>query len=385
MPLQGTALYPIEGPLREALLIPEFLVVLFSIEICCLFAFRSWKGRTKAREQEKEGSWAILFLFWGLMWGFIIAGDYFAASGTDRLALLSLGYFLMSLGIWIFIADIERRDKSGSRMFTYIFGVAAAIMFSLFFIHNLEVQILFIEMPLVQWVALAIGGSFILIFIIYLLKMNKRTRIGLRYFALLLIGAIFFSLGFGGTMDFVSNWFGPFVAREIGDYVEIFGLFLMALFLSFIPNFAEWDWKIHTKVFILSDIVSGVVLFTHRFDMPEEIEMEGHDPDIQELLTASALACIKEVLKQISEGSFGSSEPPNRIKQEDKLVLLEYGEKFAAAAVCDRYLRTVVRFMKQILEKVELIYQGSLQDWDGDLNFFRPVGDIFQSIFLQNR
>jgi hypothetical protein len=251
------------------------------------------------------------------------------------------------------------------------------------FTPNPTLQILFVEMPLVQWVTLAILESFCIVFVIFLKKMYQRNRIEIKYLVLLLIGALFFIAGFIGTMDFARNWIAPFVVRYYGDYVGLCGLALVALFVYLVPNFAEWDWVSHTQLFLLYEVNSGVVVFAHRFgQLPEDAE-NPDDPNVQELLMASALSGIREILKQISEGSYGTSEPPNRIKQADKLVLLQYGENFAAAAVCDRFLYTAQRLMKQVLDKVEALYKGKMQNWDGDLNYFQPVREIFQSLFLR--
>jgi hypothetical protein len=358
-------------------------MVLFSIEISLLFAYRAWKARKKAREQVQEGAWAILFLFWGIMWGCTIAGDYFVTSPAVRSELLSWGYFGMTLGLLFFVYNTERHITQTRPNLTYAYGIAVGFSFVLLFVPNPTLQVSIIDLPLVQWVTLVTLGSFLIVFAAFLIKINRKSRLESKYLALLLVGGLFFCSGFIGTMDFTSTWIGPFVIRSYGDYVGLTGLCLIALFLFIVPNFAEWDWAIHTKLFMLYEVKSGVVVFTHRFgQLPEDSE-NPDDPNIQELLMASALSGIREVLKQISEGSYGTSEPPNRIKQADKLVLLQYGDNFAAAAVCDRFLYTVVRLMKQVLDKVEQFYQGKMQYWDGDLNYFQPVREIFQSLFLR--
>ena len=64
--------FPIQGPLREPLLIMEWLIVLLFLEIAVIFYAKVKKQKSKRKPNEQEKGYVMMFLGYSIMWIFCI-------------------------------------------------------------------------------------------------------------------------------------------------------------------------------------------------------------------------------------------------------------------------------------------------------------------------
>ncbi len=360
--------YPITGPLRELLFVLEMLVMFFSEELAILFFYRYWKARKNPEEKGTEIIWTLLLAGWGGMWGFIVLGDFFTATPEIRIFMLLVGFIICGITMFLFSMFGEKGINRGYK-FTFIFS----LMFAGF-------SVCLVYPGLLQPYTLGAGAIFILTVTVYLVRINRYARFGPKYYLSLALGNICLYMGFFGTMDFLVELTGTLMMRVITDCTEIAGLFLLALFFTYVPNFSEFNWRNRVKFIILFEKESGTVIFSQKMTL-EFYNIGAKQAHLDEYLIASALTGVKLLLEQVNM-SKGNAPPVKSFKQENAFVCLEYGQKFALAAICESPSTTLERLMKVFLRKVDVIYQNALKTWKGDSRVFDSIKYLFRSIFL---
>lgn len=361
--------YPITGPLAEILFVLEMLIAFFSAELALLFLYRYWKAQKNLEEKESELLWTLLLAGWSGMWGFIGLADFIVETPEIRVLMLGIALISCGTGMFLFTYLSERRRKRGF-VFTILFAIVCSV-FILFFLAT---------PTLMQPFAAGEGGIFIGIVTIHLVRINRYARIGPKFYFTLVVGNGCLYLGFLGTMGFIGEVAGTLVIRVFLDCVEVAGLFLLAIFFTYVTNFSEFNWRDHVKFIILFEKDSGMVLFSQKMTL-EYYNIGLNEAQVDEYLVASALTGVKLLLEQIHKDK-ENAMPVKSFKQENAFVCLEYGEKFACVAICERPSPTLERLMKVFLRKVDVIYQNALKTWNGDSRTFDSIKYLFKSIFL---
>ncbi len=361
--------YPITGPLRELLFVLEMLVMFFSEELGIMFFYRYWKARKNPEEKETEILWSVLLVGWGGMWGFMVIGNFFSETIELRTFMLLIGYIICGISMFLFLVFGEKRLRRG---YTYssIFGALGAL-YGIFYV---------VSPFLLQPFILGAGAFFIMSITVYLIRINLYARIGPKYYFSLVLGNICLYLGFIGTMDFIAEFESTLMIRVIADCAEIAGLFLLTIFFTYVTNFAEFNWRNQLRFLILFEKESGTVIFSQKMTL-DFYNIGIKQAQLDEYLVASALTGVKLLLEQLNK-SRENAPPVKSFKQENGYVCLEYGEKFAVAAICERPSPTLERLMKVFIRKVDLVYQNALKTWKGDSRVFDSIKYLFRSIFL---
>ncbi len=364
----GVISYPITGPLRELLFVLEMLIMFFSEELAILFFYRYWKARKNPEEKQTEILWTLLLAGWGGMWGFIVVADFLAEPAL-LIPMRGIGLIFCGTAMYLFTFFGERRLRRG-----YLFSILFAFIFGGF-------GVVYLFAPfLLQLYVLGAGGSFIVTVAVYLIRINRYARFGPKYYLTLVFGCLCLLFGFFGSMDIAVEVFGTLMSRAITDCVEIAGLGMLAIFFTYVTNFSEFNWRSQVKFIILFEKESGAVLFSQKMTL-EYYNIGEKQAQLDQYLVASALTGVQLLLEQLNKGKT-EAPPVKSFKQENAFVCLEYGQKFAVAAICERSSTTLERLMKLFIQKVEVIYQNTLKTWGGDSRVFDSIKYLFRSVFL---
>ena len=114
-------IFPLSGQIRLSLIIIEWIVFLFSLELGVIFYIRYRNQTTKIRSKEEIG-YVTLFLGFSLMTLFFIKSDYFSSYinispyliwdfGSERQLYLNFGYFFLLFGAFLFIYIVEIKQN----------------------------------------------------------------------------------------------------------------------------------------------------------------------------------------------------------------------------------------------------------------------------------
>ena len=157
----------------------------------------------------------------------------------------------------------------------------------------------------------------------------------------------------------------------------ITSLFIMAAVLLEQPVFYELNWqdKLVQLIVVQKDI--GVHIFHTKF---QDIKFkEEEQREIQESLIAGGMSGISMMLKEISH----SSEELKRIDHGDQKILLEHGEHIFIALNVLEELRIFWEKLRKLRNIIEDIWGVYLKDFDGSLDYYRPLEDIVKNEFSQ--
>ena len=69
------------------------------------------------------------------------------------------------------------------------------------------------------------------------------------------------------------------------------------------------------------------------------------------------------------------------IRKKGKLVYVYQSDFIIGVIFSKKESKTIELYMKQLVTKVEQVYNNVLKNWDGNIDIFNPVKDIFDDIF----
>jgi hypothetical protein len=318
-----------------------------------------------------DAMWGIMFLTWSLMWQSYIAGNYYASTTALRIDALAMGAIFMATGACFLVYFMEKRIlPSRYRPFTVSFLILiAALILCAFFAPNYVQTI-----SVLPWIPFCIIGF------TYWLRIKQFFQLGNKFYFSLLGGFLGMILGFSMTTDFFLRMTGTFLTRLIGDVIVLVCLIIIGNFFSNLPLWDEVEWFQEVQVIYLFYIPSSIPFFEqHLQSSPAGNDQQGTGESLDQSLIIAALSGIKDLLDAMTEGT--ASEPVKMFRQEDAVVMLEYGNKVAAVAVCKKPLRSVRNLLKRLLFRVEEDFSDQFEHWTGNIDAFESVGDVFQAIF----
>ncbi|MHA1460188.1 MAG: hypothetical protein ACTSO8_01800 [Promethearchaeota archaeon] len=360
----GQDFSPLTGPLREPLLIIEWVLVFLFSELAFLLYMRV-KNKEKELSSFIENASILFLLAYSSMWVFYIFGDYYMETYNSRLIIFNVGYILrMILGL-IFIYQIEKfqviiRKYLFSKIFSIFTFISVVLFFTAIKFTQYASLVLF-------WIPL------LLIFLIYLIKLLKKTNEKPElqnykakiYFSIL--GVILLGLGFGATSDPIVSLFGLNL-RLVGDIMQIVGIIILATFFTNLPTLSEQNWKDKIdKLFLMRD--SGICIYYKFFKDPTNKREEQN--------IAGAINTIKMILKEMS-----NKEGEMVIEKEGKVLITSQGKYITGVIIADQNLNSLNFLLKRLIEKVEFLYSNIIRDWDGAMEIFLPIENITQEIFF---
>lgn len=362
--LLGQNLYPINGTLREPLLIIEWVMIFLFSELAFLLYMRV-KNRERKLSNFIEKASILFLLAYSSMGVFYIFGDYYMETQHSRLVVFNIGYLLrMILGL-VFIYKIEKYQIIiGKYLFSKIFLIFTLISVVLFFT---AIEFTQNASLVLFWIPL------ILIFLIYMKKLLKKTSENQEihnykvkiYFSI--IGVIFLGFGFGATSDPFVSLFG-LIIRLFGDIIQIIGIFVLSIYFINLPSLSEQNWKDKIdKLFLMR--ASGICVYYKFFKDPTNTR--------QDQIMSGAINTIRMMLKEISQ-----DDGEMVIEKEGKVLITHQGKYITGVIVADQNLRSLNFLLERFIEKVEFLYSNIIRDWDGAMEIFLPIENITKEIFF---
>ncbi|MBN1801355.1 MAG: hypothetical protein JW891_07605, partial [Candidatus Lokiarchaeota archaeon] len=169
-------------------------------------------------------------------------------------------------------------------------------------------------------------------------------------------------IGFALTTDLIINYFG-LVFRLIGDIIHFASLFLLFLFFETTPSFAEFEWKDKVEsIYIMHR--SGLLLYQKKINRNDQQEF-------YEASQSGVLTTLKMMLDNISD-----QQEATFIEKKGKFVLIQPGTYIYGVLICKKKLNSLISILLDIIQKIEGIYSGVLDNWDGNLVVFKPLSEI---------
>ncbi|NVM01825.1 MAG: hypothetical protein HWN67_05795 [Candidatus Helarchaeota archaeon] len=141
-------------------------------------------------------------------------------------------------------------------------------------------------------------------------------------------------------------------------------LFWYICFISFIE--VDWPQKVRYLFIIMAN--SGICIFDHPFNTKELIERQ---------LIGGTIAGISGVVQEITR----SKQKLQLLDQGDTKIILEYGTFIIGVLITEENFGILRKKLKKLVEKFELHFKDSLQDFSGSLNEFEGTKELIDEIF----
>ena len=338
-----------------------FVEVTIELELFLFFLSRT-HGTTDKFQRKLVSILGIYFLLLAVGRGFLIYNDFYPLSLDSFYYILGTGVSLLGMVFFIFLAEniIPRNTR-------YLFTLlSCATLISIFFVDlQMAKNILYVMLPFIFLIGFVFLGYLI-----------RKTGGSVRYnFVLIFFGQLFFGVGQGFNIDWISEWF----INEVGFDVQIIGLMtiigglgLIALGFWRLPSFSELEW--HSKMLQLFVITNthGICCFHFAFKESQE-EMDSD-------LISSGVTGIISFIKEITSSKMHLKE----VDHEDIQILFEYGKYTITALLAEEPLEVYQDKLKEFVEKFEERFLALLSDWTGSINEFQSATDLLEGIFEQN-
>jgi len=346
--------FPISGAYRELLLTLELIIVFIFMELSVFFFYRYVRNRKESNPSIVEFDWGVIFMCFGIAIIFYILSDFYE---VDRLIVPVCGYFTLALGGIIFTFHIESRKVLKTRfIFTTFFGIIIVVLLILFLVSP----------SLVKTSAYTLALLAMVILLCYFIVLIKDIWNQYRIHSIgLLLGIVFWLLGFAGTSDPATSLFNGFEIRIAGDILILASLFCIGLFLTTIPSLAEIGWQGKIKYVILT-MKNGVGLYSENFQEKKEIN---------EVLVAGALLGIQMFLQTVLNSNL------KVLSKGTDVILLENGKYVTGVLIVERELEILKFLLKKLVTQFEQFYAHILENWKGDIAIFKPTRHLINEIF----
>ncbi len=350
----------IEGPLREPLLILDWVVFFLFLELAQVFLIRIL-SQEKSLKNLQDKSYMSLFFGFSFSKLFYIIGDYYVLL-SFRMVFYNVAYLIQMTGLFFFIYNLETyRVFIKKYLFTRILTIFMVAFISILIFANTYTQIFSYSFFLIFFVFL------IIYFYAIVLEFYVERKLGtLKHFLMLCAGIFFVILGYGLATDFAASIFGLEI-RALGDLFEISGFFLLFLFFISIPSFSEYDWqdKINSIYITQKD---GLFLFKRNF-ISAELSVDQN-------IVAGLLTSVKVMLQALTD-----KKGVSIIERENKIMIIYPSEFVNGIIICDEKLASLQILLKKFVNKVELLFRNIFENWNGDVTVFSPLEDVSKEIF----
>ncbi|MBD3228935.1 MAG: hypothetical protein GF329_12170 [Candidatus Lokiarchaeota archaeon] len=357
--------FPIEGNLKNILLILEWAIVLFCFELAIVFWLRVKQKDISKLKRLQEKAYVWLFLGFSIMWTFIIIGDHYVYDSILRERILNTGFLIQVICALIFIYILEKYRIFIRRfLFTKLF-ICLLVPYVIVIIFFIEYGSIFSSF---FWFI------FVLFFITYIkqlyfdLYLKKKSYYRLKNtFLKLLPGVIIVFIGYFLTTRIVVNMFG-LIPRLLGDIVQLSGIVFLYSFFVSVPSFSEFEWQENLEsIFLIHK--SGLFIYKKLYKQ----ESNGTDDSI----LSGTMALIKMMLEEITK-----TEELSIIEKNEKIIIIYPGQFLYGIVVADKDLESLQILLQSFIDAIENIYRSVFLKWDGSLEIFNNIDRIRQEFFF---
>jgi hypothetical protein len=352
------AVFPIVGIFREPLLILEATVILFGLEFGLVFLYRFLKEK---KERSMLMAWSIFLLCFSAMVALFMVSDFFITP-PDRRLYLNCGYAIMGIGILFFTFSTERELQLRNHPLSLILVVSLGILVIDFFVPFVNP----IYIVYICWIPMIFTLFYYIVKVMKRIKEYRTNIIG--FFG----GFLIYGLGFAATIDVLLEAFGP-LPRLLGNVLMILGVSLISFMFLGMPSMKQIEWvKKINKLLILHS--SGTCICDYDFG---EVKLGSEREEGPVQLLGGWLMGFTQLIQELVH----SKEEVKVLDHHDKKVILAYGDHLIAALVADEHLEIYKRKLNGLVESLEMIYKGLLDDWKGSLAKTELIGKLIRNYF----
>lgn len=352
--------FPISGPLRRHLILMEWIFIFVAFELAIIFLIK-YKESMKTIKNPQELSYAVLFFSYSLQWVWFIISDFYAPGSETRTIFLTIGYFTLMIGAFIFIFVVETHNIFFKK---YLFSSLFLITFTIFIMFTI------IDINYAQTLSYLSTPVFVLFFISYVVRLSKKSSVKghiLLNFTKLILGFVLLGIGYMLTSDFIVLNYG-LEFRLWGDFIQIISIIYIYYFFSSLPPLVEFDWyeKIDS-IFLVGH--SGLCFYSKSF-------RGDVDQDLEQYIKVAGLTGIEMILENITY-----EKGISVIKKQNFTIIIYPSTQIIGMIFCKQELNSLKELLKNFITRVETVYSSIISDWKGDLRIFEPIDMICNNIF----
>ncbi len=359
--------YTISGPLRQPLLILEWIIVFLFAELVFILWIRL-RTQRKTIKNLQDKAFIGIALGFSIMGIFFIISNYYVEIAWMRALFWYIGLFILLVGALYFIYIMEKHKKIFLKR--YFLSVSFSLLTVVYFLT-------IIPAPQVAYYLLFLYWIFFSVFLVYFVNKlgavysrKKQLQTFKSQLIKFLAGIMLLAFGFVfAQMDTSMVVKYSLTLRLIADLSQIVSVIFLGSFLLAIPSFSEYDWteKIDSLIIMHN---SGLLLYYKNFRFP-------NDQKVDSSLISGTLMSVKMMLTKTTE-----REGISIIEKEGKNVIIQPSRFIMGVIICDEKLSSLQILLNTLIERIEAIYSGVLLRWEGDLSVFKPIEDIAEEIFF---
>lgn len=355
--------FPIEGSLRESLIIIEGIIIFLFLEQAVILYVRNKNEKLNALKSLQERAYMWLFFGYGCMWIFVVIADFYVYTPFLRILILNIGFLIEILCVLIFIKLLERNIIFVRKfIFTNIYSIFV-IIYVLFIVFAIDFAA---YISSVFWII------FLTFFTLYFKDLASRFHLNedlkdLKIKILVFyIGFLITFIGYQLTTRFLINIFGLTI-RFLGDILQILGFVMLSWFFLTVPSISEYYWREELQsIFVVHK--SGLLIFEKHFGK--------NIKPINESIISGTLTMIKMMLDE-----FNDHDEKAIIEKEGNVIIIQPKKFIYGIAICKEDLKSIHILLNKFIEKIEMIYYDILEKWDGNLRILRPIEEIANDTF----
>lgn len=356
-------LFLIEGGLRILLINLEWILIFISFELTVVFLIkiRNRKEITSVLQYEAFYSFFLGYCIGSI---FTITGSYHVNSIYMSYIFVYSGYGIILIGTFFFIFLLEKRRFFYRKyFFTSLFACIGLIYLISLVISYLLATILFH----ILWTL------FIIYFGLYFIDIAKNFyfKKGFEKFRILFFflgaGFLFLYISYQLSLTWVVSLYGQNI-RLLGVFFQLISLIVLSLCILALPDFMEYHWKekIHA-LYIAKD--TGLFLYEKYFNLK-------NDP-MEKTVITGWFSMINIVLQEITK-----KKDILIIKKEKNTLIIYPSSQILVIVICEHYLISLKILIEKFIKEFEDIYQGVIENWNGDLSIFKPLDGLVERYFF---
>lgn len=320
--------------------------------------------------QNRELCWGIMFFLIGNMMVLQIIGDFYFSEKKIRYFFIYGRNLEFILSLSLFSFSLESSElKTNNYLISKGFGLlSAAIFIFTVFSPQITIILLLLAIPLILFLLIQYGW-------ITLIQTKKFRTFRYPFYALFL-GFFLFIAGFLISQLLFNTRDLPNLdlsGRLVGDFIQLFGILLLAVAFFFLPSLNEFTWydKLQ-KMFVIHP--TGLCLFGYDFLKFQAISEASTDTD----LTTSLLLAMNTIAQEITPQKSSKSDV---IHKDNLVILFEFGMYCFIALFVSEDSITIRKKLREFSGSFERMFSAQLKKWSGNTNQFETAERLIFKIF----
>ena len=351
--------YYITGILREPILFTEWAFIFLCIELGIIFILK-YLEKPKEIRNLQELSYTSIFMSYAITWIFFLIANFYSTTSQEISLFTSFGHLTMAVGGFFFSFFIEKKIVFYRK---YLFSIVILLLIIYFLIYFV------IDFNITQRRFFFFWPIFLTFIIVYIRNLTKRIKTEIRIkftFVKFIVGFLSVAFGFTLASETMTEYYG-LEAILLGDLIQLIAMAYLYILLLSLPPLSEFDWydKINS-IFLMHK--SGCHLFSKIFQ--ENLRI------VDENLVTGVITNIHMMLDELT-----NYEGITVIKKGQNVTIIYPKKDLIGVIFCSEDLNSLKYLLKNFVEKTEKLYESILSQWNGDLSIFKPVDNIYKSIF----